>query len=251
VGQDAWCDVGGAHFIVGQDNIWMFDGSRPVPIAQGQLRQWFYNNSNPSYRYKTQCVFERQNNLVWTFYCSQSSSTLDQALVYHLQTKQWGLVTSNIEAVLNYISAGSTIDGLSAVSGTIDGLSSYSFDSQYWLSGGRSLAAFNTSHQLQSFTGIAGSSSFTTGDAGDDEVVTLLSKIRLRFAPNYKPTTATVQTFYKMTEGDALTSGSTGSISDGKFDVLQSARFHRAKFDFTGDTRVLALGAMTTPQGNQ
>lgn len=251
VGQDALCDVNGSHFFVGQDNIWLFDGSRPTPLATGQIRQWFYTNSNPSYRYKTQCVFDKQNNVVWTFYCSNSSTTPDQALVYHLASKQWGKVTISIEAVLNYISAGVTIDGLTTFSATIDGLSSYSFDSQFWLTGGRALSIFNTSHQLQLLTGVAGTSAFTTGDAGDDDMVSLLSKIRLRFAPGYKPTTASVETFTKMTEGDAVASRAMGSMDDGKFDVLQSGRFHRAAFTFTGDCRVMGIGAVLTAEGNQ
>lgn len=249
VGQDAWCDIGGAHFIIGQDNIWVFDGSRPAPLGIGQLRQWFYNNSNPSYRYKTRCVFDRQNNVVWTFYPSKSSTTLDMALVYHIQTKQWGLATISIEAALNYIAAGVTIDGLSAVSSTIDGLSSYSFDSQFWNAGGRALSVVNTSHQVQLMTGSAGSSSMTTGDAGDDDIVSTLSKIRVRFAPGYKPATATVQTYTKMNEGDGLTPVASGSINDGKFDVLQSARWHRATFNFTGDMRVLQIGAVLVGGG--
>ena len=251
VGQDAWCDTGTAHFIVGMDNLWLFDGSRPVSIANGQVRQWFYENSNPSLRSKIQCVFDRQNNTVWVFYPSTNSSTLDSAMVYHLQTKQWGLATIGIESALNYISAGVTIDGLASISATIDGLSSYSFDSQFWLSGGRALSVFNTSHQIQLLTGATGASSFTTGDAGDDEAYSLLSKIRLRFSPGYKPTTATVQTSYKATVGDALTDGASGSLSDGKFDVLQSSRWHRARFAFTGDYRLLAIGATITPQGSQ
>lgn len=250
VGIDAWCDIGGAHFVIGNDNIWLFDGSRPVPLGVGEVRQWFYSNSNPSYRYKTQCVFDRQNNVVWVYYPSTNSTTLDSALVYHLQTKQWGLATIAVESVLNYISAGATIDGLTSFSATIDGLSAYSFDSQVWLSGGRSLSAFNTSHQLQTLTGATTSSGFTTGDMGDDDMVTLLSKIRMRFAPGYAPTTATVQAFTKMTEGDALTTGSASSISDGKFDVLQSARFHRAAFSFTGNVQVLGMGATLAPDGD-
>lgn len=249
VGPDAWCDVGGAHLFVGADNIWLFDGSRPMPIGVGQIRQWFYNNSNPSYRYKTRCVFDRQNNVVWIFYCSSSATTPDQAIVYHLQTKQWGSVTIACEAALNYVSSGVTIDGLSAISATIDGLSSYSFDSQFWLTGGRSIAAFNTSHQLQSITGPSASSGFTTGDAGDDEVISLLSRIRLRFAPGYTPASANVQTFTKMNEGESLTAASTATLNDGKFDVLDSARWHRAAFTFTGDNRVLGIGAVLTPEG--
>lgn len=249
VGQDAWTDIGGAHFIVGQDNLWLFDGSRPVPIGVGQVREWFYANSNPSYRYKIQCIFDRQTNRVWIFYPSTNSTTLDSAMVYHLATKQFGLVTINIEAVLNYISAGVTIDGLSSISSTIDGLSAYSFDSQFWLSGGRALSIFNTSHQLQLMTGASTSSSYTTGDMGDDDGVSLLSKIRIRFAPGFAPTTATAQVSSKMTEGEGLTIGDTHTLNDGKFDVLQAARFHRATIAMTGDNRVLAMDATLKPMG--
>jgi len=249
VGQDAFADIGGAHFIVGQDNLWIFDGSRPTPIGLGQVRQWFYSNSNPSYRYKIQCLFERQRNLVWIFYPSTNSTTLDSAMVYHIATKQFGLVTINIEAVLNYISAGTTIDGLSGISATIDGLSAYSLDSQFWLVGGRALSVFDTTHQLKLMTGASTSSSYTTGDMGDDEGVSLLSKIRVRFAPGYAPTTATAQVFSKMTEGDGLTTGSTHTINDGKFDALQAARFHRATIAMTGEVRVLAMDAVLKPMG--
>ena len=249
IGQDAWCDVGGAHFVVGMDSFWIFDGSRPVPVGVGEVRDWFYTNSSPLYRSKTQCVYDKQNNIVWTFYASNTSTTCDQALVYHVGSKRWGCVTISIEAALNYISAGATIDGLTTYSATIDGLSSYSFDSQFWLSGGRSLSIFNTSHQLQSLTGVSTTSGFTTGDAGDDDTVSLLSKIRLRFLPGYKPTTANVQSYSKMEAGDGLTTGPTSSMSDGKFDVLQSARFHRAEFTFTGDVRCTGLGAVLIPEG--
>lgn len=243
VGQDAWVDIGGAHFIVGQDNLWIFDGSRPVPVGMGQVREWFYANSNPAYRYKIQCIFDRQTSRVWIFYPSLSSVTLDSAMVYHLATKQFGLATINVQAVLNYISAGMTIDGLSSISATIDGLSAYSFDSQFWLSGGRALAVFDTANQLKLMTGTSASSSYTTGDMGDDDAVSLLSKLRIRFAPGYAPATATAQAFRKMTEGAGLTAGGTHTLNDGKFDVLQSARLHRARIDMTGDVRVLAMGA--------
>jgi len=250
IGQEAWCDIGGAHFIVGNDNFWLFDGSRPVPLGVGQVRQWFFNNSDASYRYKTKCVFDRQNNAVWVFYCSTGATTPDSVLVYHIQTKEWGCVSVSVEAVLNYVSAGVTIDGLTSYSSTIDGLSSYSFDSQFWLSGGRSLAVVNTSHQLQSMTGVSSSSTMTTGDAGDDDRVSMLSKIRLRFAPGYTPTTASVSTYTKMNGGDSLTLAATSSISDGRFDVLQSGRWHRAAFSFTGDVRIVGIGAVLTPEGN-
>lgn len=249
VGLEAWCDVGGAHFIIGQDNIWLFDGSRPQPLGVGQIRQWFYQNSNPAYRYKTKCVFDKQNNVVWVFYPGLGATTCDSVLVYHIQTKQWGLVTQTVEAVANYISAGVTIDGLSSVSATIDGLST-PLDSQFWLSGGRALSAVNSSHQLQLITGDTETSSFTTGDYGDDDRVSMLKRIRIRFAPNYTPT-ATAQCYKKMTVGDATTTGVSATLWDGKFDVLQSSRWHSASFSFGGEVRVLGIEYSLTPQGTR
>jgi hypothetical protein len=249
IGQDAVCDIGGTHFIVGTDNFWLFNGGVPQPIGTGVLRQWFFSNSNTSFAYKTQCVYDKQNQLVYTFYPSLNSTTIDSVLVYHVLTKQWGRMTMSAEAVVNYIASGVTIDGLSSVSATIDGLSGYAFDSPIWNAGARALAVINTSHQLQLLTGAAGSSSFTTGDAGDDDTFSCLVRVRIRFAPSYVPTTANITTFSKSTEGASLSQRATGSINDGKFDVLQSDRFHRARFDFTGDARVLAYGAAIVAEG--
>lgn len=249
VGQDAWCDIGGMHFFLGQNNFWLFDGSRPVPIGGGEIRRWFFENSSMEYRYKTKCVFDRQTNTVWTFYCSINSTTPDQALVYHLENKQWGRVSISIEATLVYITSGATIDGLAGTSPTVDGLSNISFDSQYWLAGGPYLGAFNTSHQLQLMVGDSATSSFTTWDNGDDDRYSLLHKIRIRFAPGAAPTSASVAVYGKATEGGTLITGPTGTLTDGKFDVLQSARFHRASFAFTGPVKVIGFGASLIPQG--
>lgn len=247
VGKEAICDIGGAHFFVGDDNIWIFDGTRPIPVADGFVRQFFFDNSNPSYRYKTICVFDRQKNLVWVFYPSLGSTTPDSAIVYHVTAKKWGVANRSIEAALNYVAAGVTIDGLPAYSATIDGLAPYSFDSQFWLSGGKSLSIFNTSHQLQAMTGTSVSSSMTTGDVGDDDAVSALNKIRLRYA--IAPESASVQTFVQMNSGVGFTAGTTGTVLDGKFDLRQSARWHKATFTFTGAVRVTHMDAEVVSAG--
>ncbi|MBV4459175.1 hypothetical protein KVG96_14540 [Pseudomonas sp. COR58] len=247
IGKEAICDIGGAHFFVGDDNMWIFDGTRPAPVADGFVRQFFFDNSNPSYRYRTICVFDRQKNLVWIFYPSLSSQTPDAALVYHVNARKWGVANRSIEAALNYVSSGVTIDGLSSISSTIDGLAPYSFDSQFWLSGGKSLSIFNNSHQLQAMTGNSTGSSFTTGEVGDDDAVSCINKIRLRYAK--APMSATVQTFMQQNSGAGFTAGTTGSVLDGKFDLRQSARWHKATFTFVGPVRVTHMDAEVMPQG--
>lgn len=249
IGKDAICDIGGSHFFVGDDNIWIFDGTRPVPVADGVVRNFFYNDSSPQNRYKTICTFDRQKNLVWIFYPSSGATSPDSALVYHIPSKRWGRANRSIEAALNYVSNGITIDDLPSIAPTIDGLSSYSFDSQFWLSGGKSLAVFDLTHQLQSMTGQSASSSMTTGEIGDDDSVTAVTKIRLRYA--LAPTSASVQLFGKQESGVAFNAGPAGAELDGKFDERQSARWHRATFSFTGPVEVTHMGADMKPAGRR
>jgi hypothetical protein len=204
VGLEAVCDIGGAHFIVSNDNFWLFDGTRPVPIGTGVVRQWFLNNSNPTYRYRTKAIYDKQNNLVRVNYPSlNSTGACDATLVYHVLKKQWGRNDVTVEAPLNYIAPGVTIDGLNAYSSTIDTLpTSHSILSIGCLVG-RFPRTSTASHQLVTLTGTTGASSFTTGDTGDDDAVTMIDRARVRFLQ--APTTATATGFFKMNEGDTLT----------------------------------------------
>ena len=236
VGQEAVCDIGGQHFYVGSDNFWLFDGTRPQPLGNGVVRQWFLSNSSPSFRYRTKCVYDKQNNLVRVFFPSSASNGVcDFCLVYHVLTQQWGTDNRSVEAPMNYIAPGVTIDGMNAYAATIDTLPNIPVDSQFWLVGGQLPAYFDNTHKLVSLNGVCGSSSFTTSDAGDDDVVSDIDRFRVRYTSS--PASASATGFYKKNEGSALTAGPTNAINDGKFDVRQSGRFHRIRVDMTGDHR--------------
>ena len=248
VGQESVCDIGGQHFFVGNDNFWLFDGTRPTPIGDGKIRQWFLSNSSPQYRYKTKCSFDRQNNLVRVFFCSSASTgQIDYCLVYHVGKQQWGRADVAMEAPLNYIAPGVTINGMDAYATTIDALPNIPVDSQFWLSGGQTPAYFNTSHQLVALNGATGLSGFTTSDVGDDDAVTTINRVRVRYTSS--PMTATATGFYKFNEGDALQAGAVNAINDGKFDVRQSARFHRVRIDMTGDHKETGYDIAMQPDG--
>lgn len=248
IGQEAVCDIGGAHFFVGNDNFWLFDGTRPVPVGNGVVRQNFLSNSSTAFRYKTKCIYDRQNNLVRVFYCSTSSSgAIDSCLVYHVLTKNWGRADATIEAVMNYISPGVTINGLNAYGATINALPNIPLGSQYWIAGGQVPAYFDGTHQLVSLNGACGASSFTTSDVGDDDTVTTVERVRVRFTSS--PTTAIATGQFKFNEGDALQTGPSNAISDGKFDIRQSARFHRIRVDMTGDHRETGYDIGLKPDG--
>lgn len=249
VGKKAICDVDGVHFFVGEDNFWLFDGTRPIPLADGTLRDWFQANSNPSFRYLTECAYNRAANQVWIFYPSKNSTALDSTLVYHVKSKKWGRANRIIQTSIEYVSPSATIDGLTTYSATINGLPDIGFDSQYWLAGGRALSVFDESNQLLSLSGLSDTSSMETGDAGDDDRVVLLQQLRLRYS--VAPSSASVETFHRMNSGTQYLAGVSGSMNDGKFDLLKSARWHRARVTFTGPVTVTHMNPKFKPQGTR
>jgi hypothetical protein len=253
VGQDAWCDIGGAHFVVGQEEMYFFDGTRPVPVGNGEVSDWFYRTSDPNQRHKIKCFYDKSTNLLHICYPSIGSTVCDSALCYHTKSKRWGHETLEVEALLNYVAPGATIDGLDATYPTIDSLSTVSFDSGFWLQGGRSFAHINTSGSLRSRTGAGPNVScgFTTGDAGDDRLRSTMVEMRLRFEPGYKPSSATVSILCRDDLGDTPVTQATSTLADSKFDVIANGRWHSANVVFgPGAVRVTHLGATLIPEGD-
>jgi hypothetical protein len=243
------CDIGGVHFFVGFDNFWLFDGTRPQPIGDGAVRQWFVDNCSREYIQKTICTFDREKNLVWVFYPSNGSTECDSAIVYHVQSKMWGRANRSVQCALTYVFPGYTMDTMSDISGAYDTFAAISFDSQFWNAAASSLAVFNTSHQLQTLSGASTSSGITTGEVGEDDAVMLLQQIRLRYG--VAPTSATVTTLHMPNSGGSYVSGVSGSLNDGKFDTLRAARWHKAVINFTGPVRVTHMTATMKPAGTR
>lgn len=249
VGPEAVVDIGGAILFVGEDNIWMYDGSRPVPIAH-DLRQWFYDDLSATYKYRTIVSYDRNNGRVWIYYPSTvSSGKPDSAIVFHLNRKVWGRANRTIEAAMNYVTPGITWDTLSSIASTWDTLPDIPWDSQSWQASGRALAVFDTAHTLKTLTGSGEDSGLTTGDIGDDEGASFVRGVRLRFFTD--PTTSTVTGQTKTGVGASATTAGSGTFANGKYDIRQSGRFHRLSFLFTGNVEVSGMDVKAVPAGRR
>jgi hypothetical protein len=249
VGPEAVCDIGGAHIFVGEDNIWLYDGTRPVPIAQ-EIRQWFFNDISATYKYRTIVTYDRNNGRVWVFYPSTvSSGNPDSAVVYHLNKKRWGRANRTVEAVFNFVTPGLTWDTLSSLASTWDTLPLIPWDSQSWQAAGRALAFFDSSHNLKTLTGSGENSGMTTGDLGDDINVATVNRVVLRFET--EPTSATITGQTKSGQGATAVAAGSGSLSGSKFDIRQTGQWHRFAFLFTGNTEVSGLDTNAVKAGER
>ena len=101
------------------------------------------------------------------------------------------------------------------------------------------LSYIDTSHVLKTLTGVSTSSYIKTGYIGDDAIVSTCTRVRPRYRT--KPTTATITPQTLMALGDTPSSLAASSINGDRFDVMQSARWHRFRFDFTGAMEIESL----------
>lgn len=251
VGPEAVCDVGGPHFFVGEDNIWLFDGTRPRPLADNTVRQWFYGSLSATYRERTIVSFERQNNRVWIFYPGTDSAdgSPNRALVYHLLTNKWGRADRSIQAAMGFVTPGAAMDTWSDFGASYDALPDVPFDSQYWIAGGRALGVFGPDNRIVTLNGGGDNCSFTSGDFGDTWRSSMLRSVRLQHTE--APTTATISGQTRAyTDGPAATGGS-GSMLDGKLDCRQSGRWHRVTVSMTGQTEFNGIDFDITASGNR
>lgn len=238
---EAVVSIDTAHLFIGSDDFWVFDGSRPVSIG-APIRNWFFENASPQYLHTAQGYYDRKNGLVyWHFANKNSDGGLNDCLVYNVKTHAWGRVLRTINAVVEHKSSGVTYDQLGDLYETYDDFTDISYKSPRWFSDGSSMAIIDQNNRLMLADGGGANSSFSTGIIGNDAYYSTLKRVRPHFS--VYPKTGVMRTSHGATSGAPLRDGgdSGAPLRDGKFDTLKSARWHKLRFDFTGDMEISAL----------
>jgi hypothetical protein len=242
---EAIADIGDAHAFIGKSDIYLFDGSRPVSIGDG-IREWFFNRLNSAYAYKILSLHDKRNANVWWFYPSGSSTSCNAGIVWNYRSKKWGRCDLSVEAVVQFSQGGLAYSGLSGY--TYATLPAITYDSPFWGNGGGSIMSyFDTSHTLQSLTGTATTSSLITSDFGGDQPFTTVRRVRPRYLT--APASASLVPSYRNETGQSLESLSSTAQTAGKFDYLQSARWHRFSLDFVGPMELTGLDVDAVNRG--
>lgn len=247
--QEAVINTGTAHFFIGPDDFYMFDGSRPQPL-NSPVRNWFFNTVDQRYLYRIWGTFDRFNQRAyWWFPSKNSSGSLDLCVVYNVKTNQWGRNDMSIECVADYVTAGITIDGLTTLSATIDGLPSIAFDSPFWNSGSSVIAVFKTDHKAYQLSGVAGESRIMTGHYGDNIQFSTVSRVRPRFLSS--PTSSTMNYSHSNTDASTFTQNITTTYSNNWYDLVWSARWHKFELIFNGSCAISGFDLLQSPDGTE
>jgi hypothetical protein len=232
-GHDSVCEAEGVLYWLSYDGFYRFAGGAPEKIAFAPWR-WFqsdvYNALNLS---NVQCHWDPARRVVRWYYMNDITATLNAGIAYHPDTNRWGKFAQTIEWATNshYESCGLATAGETANSVV------------------NAAVVVDSDHALQCYAGTVADSSFTTGDIGDDDAVTGNFKARVRYVQ--APTTSSATHYHRMVLSDALTTGTTTTRSDGKYDVAHAARWHRLKFEQTGMAEPIGFSTDIKPAGRR
>ena len=233
VGHDAVCDAEGVLYWLAEDGFYRFAGGAPQKIASAPWR-WFqatvYDTLVLS---ETQSHWDPARRVVRWYYRGTLSGTIDSGLAYHPETDRWGRFTKTIEWAINSYYE---YCGLSTAGETYNRVLN-------------AAVVVDSDHALQCYATTVADSSFTTGDIGDDDAVTGNFKARVRYVQ--APTTSSATHYHRMVLSDALTTGTTTTRSDGKYDVSHAARWHRLKFEQTGMAEPIGFSTDIKPAGRR
>jgi hypothetical protein len=246
--QEAVVSIGTAHIFMGNDNFYLFDGTRPTPIGDA-VKQWFFKDRSPWHKQTVRSVHDRVNTCIYWYYVSnRSQGNIDSCLVYHYKTGQWGRANRAIECGIDFVSGKITWSSLGDLARTWHDLPKVTWDSHFWTNVALHPSIIDTTHTVRTLTGVAQSSSLTTGDFGDDTHYSLLQSVRLRCAQD--PVCATMSTQHRQTLGSDFAPGAHSTYFEGKFDIDVSARYHRALLTFQGDTELIGYTPELIPDGD-
>lgn len=220
------------HIFMGYEDFYSFDGSKPVPIGTNRVKEKVFGDLNRSYAESCIAQHDRTKSLIRFWYPVGSSSNPDKCVVYNYRTDKWGRDDRQVEAALEYIAPSLTYAGFGTNYSTYGAAPSVTYGSSLFVSGYPLPAYFDTSHELNTLTGASGSSSYTTGDIGDDNIESLLSFVKPRFIT--APTSGNQTNYYRQNIGDSLTTDQTVALSSGRFDALREARWHRVLHAYVG-----------------
>jgi len=225
---------GQSIFLRCEDGFYEFNGSQMLPIGDMLIDQYFLDNFNDAYDYNSTCMIDPVRKLVmWSVPHTDAIGGLPNKIyVFNWVSRNWSIIDQQCELLFSYITAGYTLEGLDAVSTSLDALP-FSLDSRAWEGGKTVLAAFDSSHTLGLFTGVPMTAVIQTGEA---KLNTYGNCLVSNISAYVEGGTVTVQLGYRTSLANSVTwTGATSANPyTGNYDFDIDSVFFRAQVTISG-----------------
>ncbi len=221
-------------FYLSEDGFRMFTGNESVPIGSNKVDRTFFADLDTGFSYRVQAAIDAKNKLYVCAYpgAGHSGGNPNKIMVYSWISNRWTIISEESEFIFRFISAGYTLEGLDAISTSLDLLPD-SLDSSLWAGGDISLALFNTSHRTALFTGTAKNA---TVDTVEHEHIPGRRARVARVRPLVEGLTSSVAALRRndlamtISAGTAVAQNSTGDCP-----MRSNGRYHRYRITTSGN----------------
>jgi len=226
--------AGNMIFYWAEDGFYRFSQGGSAPIGNGKIDKTVMADLDSAYTHRVTATIDPRKKLVFWSYpgSGNTSGKPNKLLIYNWAADKWATADMEMEMINVSIGLGYTLDGLDAVSASVDALPD-SLDSPIWAGGKYQIAAFNGSHKLSYFSGTALDATLETGE------VQLIEGKRAEVhevTPIIDGGTHTVTIGTRDTQASSVSWGTPVSEnSTGKVPVRSNSRYHRARVNNTGD----------------
>lgn len=223
--------VDDVHYFIGSEDIWKFDGVRPVSIGSG-VRDWFYASLDRASAAAIQGRHDPYNRLVyWHYPAAGGDGSKTKVLVYHYPTGRFGAFDLAVGHVF-------PTEGGQLFASTVDGTARQ-----------LSMSYLDASRYMKSLSAAGTLLTFTTAWYGDEQRVSLCDRVKPRFRT--APSSGTVTHSTCMHLGQTPVAGSAATLANGFAYLLMSGRYHRDAHSHSGDCEIQSNGANLIPEGSE
>lgn len=235
---------GGMVFFLADDGFYVIGGSlqeraqasgAAIPIGAGKVDRTFLDELQVAYNYRINAAIDPTNKLVmWAYPGSGSvNGTCNKILIYNWAIKRWSQITDlSLEGFVRFAATGYSLDGLDAVSSSIDTLSP-SLDSRAWTGGAQVLSAFDTAHKLNTISGPAMAATVDTGEVQLSNG-TRSSVMYSRPLSDGNAAAVALRTRNRLADNSSVSAASSQDAT-GQCVHRSNARYHAARITTTGD----------------
>ena len=224
---------GNSCFFYSQDGFMRYDlGGQLTPIGDKKIDLFFKDRAQVLQQHRMVGAIDVPNaKVVWSYATGTGDPT--ELIIYDWKTNNWSFVEVNHELIFEGRSVGYTLDGLDAVSTSLDALPA-SLDADMWKGGQLALYVFDTLHKSGTFGGSALTARIETGEIATESMdMMYCDKVR----PLVLGGTATNTVYLASRDNlnsDITYSSGVSANSIGEHNFRASHRYLRFRVDIAG-----------------
>ena len=224
----------GVTYWLADDGFYACNGETIEAIGAEKVNRYFFDTLQEStIETMSAAVDPFRALIIWGYPTIDDNYRL---LIYHIPTKRWSYVDTNVNGISEMATPGITLEGLDAFSASLDALQT-SLDSRQW-QGGKLLVAGVEGSKIITFTGANKSGIITSADLETGANMSMVTLVK----PIVDNGSASIAVDSRFNLSEAVAFGAaTAADSENRVGIRSLGRYHRV--------RVIPSGNWTTAIG--